>query len=85
MSVSKIRSFLKCGNTKNPDKLDIPKILEKKLKFNFPYEFNRNNKIRPEVYDMSDALAVAYAGSMMLLNNKKNIIKESALYSPLKK
>lgn len=85
LSVSKIRSFLKCGNTKNPDKFDIPKILEKKLKFNFPYEYNRNKKIRPEVYDMSDALAVAYAGAMMLLKNKKNIIKESALYYPLKK
>lgn len=86
LSVSKIRSFLKEKSSKNPDKLEIPLLLEKKLKFKFPIEMNRRNKIKKEVYDMADALAVAYAGAIMIINDEKNIIKESSLFcSTLKK
>jgi Holliday junction resolvasome RuvABC endonuclease subunit len=80
LSVSKIRSFLKDKNKKNPDKLEIPLILEKKLNFKFPIELNRKNKIKKETYDMADALAVAYAGAIMILSDEKNIIKQSSLF-----
>lgn len=85
LSVSKIRSFLKEKNKKNPDKTEIPLILEKKLNFKFPIELNRRNKLKKETYDMADALAVAYAGAVMTLNDEKNIIKQSSLFCVSKK
>lgn len=60
LNVMKIRHAIKNGK-KIPAKEDIPELLATTLNFKFPYIYNKNKKLRPENFDMSDAIAVALA------------------------
>jgi Holliday junction resolvasome RuvABC endonuclease subunit len=59
-SVLKIRHAVKLTK-KFPDKLEIPSIMTKRLKFKFPtvYMKKKPTKVAVETYDAADSLAVA--------------------------
>lgn len=42
-----------------PSKQEVPDFLSKILNFDFPYEFNKKNKLKEENFDKADGLAVA--------------------------
>lgn len=42
-----------------PDKEEMPEIVAKHLGMKFPYQYNKNKKIKVESYDMADGIAVA--------------------------
>lgn len=62
ISVLTVRHCIKnaVGLKKVPQKEDLPDLLENILQINLPKLLNRNNKLKPENYDRSDALALAY-------------------------
>jgi Holliday junction resolvasome RuvABC endonuclease subunit len=57
-SVMAIRHGLKENNI-FPQKEDMPELVAKHLGITFPYEMNKNGKIKVENYDMADGIAVA--------------------------
>lgn len=57
-NVMQIRHGLKI-NKIFPKKEDIPQLVSTHLGITFPYEHNRNGKIKVENYDRADAIAVA--------------------------
>lgn len=65
---------------KFPEKTELPESLEKLLNINFPWIYNRNDKIKDESYDMSDAICCAYCYVMLLQEAHHEIKKE-----PIKK
>lgn len=69
--VMTIRHGIKEG-IKPPAKEDIPKLVEKLLSIKIPREYNRNNKVRVELYDRADAIAVGlYACRDLTQTNMK--------------
>lgn len=69
-SVMTIRHGLKL-NKILPKKEDMPELVSKHLGIKFPYEKNKNGKIKSENYDMADGVAVALY-SALLFTNKLN-------------
>lgn len=57
-NVMQIRHGLKI-NKILPKKEDMPQLVSSHLRITFPYEHNRNNKLKAENYDRADAIAVA--------------------------
>lgn len=57
-SVMTIRHGLKTGKDL-PKKEDMPALVSKHLGITFPYEYNKNGKIKVESFDMADGIAVA--------------------------
>jgi hypothetical protein len=69
-SVMSIRHGLKL-NKILPKKEDMPELVSKHLGIKFPYEKNKNGKIKPESYDMADGVSVALYSAMLLTNKIK--------------
>lgn len=55
-NVLSIRHGLKI-NTKLPDKLEMPNLVERILQFELKKEFKKNGKIKDEYYDQADAIS----------------------------
>lgn len=60
LNVMKVRHALKIGK-KLPAKEEIPDLVAKHLKIDFPWIFNKKGKLVIENYDMADAMAVGLA------------------------
>lgn len=69
-SVMTIRHGLKLNNIL-PKKEDMPELVSKHLDIKFPYEKNKNGKIKSENYDMADGVAVALYAALLLTNKIK--------------
>jgi Holliday junction resolvasome RuvABC endonuclease subunit len=69
-SVMSIRHGIKI-NKILPKKEDMPELVSKHLGIKFPYEKNKNGKIKLENYDMADSVAVALYSSLLLTNKIK--------------
>lgn len=71
-NVMTIRHGLKL-NKILPKKEDMPELVSKHLGINFPYEKNKNGKIKSENYDMADAISVSLYCAFILTGkiNKK--------------
>lgn len=54
-----------------PKKEDMPELVSKHLNIKFPYEKNKNGKIKTENYDMADGVAVALYSALLLTNKIK--------------
>jgi hypothetical protein len=65
-----IRHGLKL-NKELPKKEDMPELVSKHLGIKFPYEKNKNGKIKIENYDMADSVGVALYCSLLLTNKVK--------------
>lgn len=50
-----------------PDKEEMPELAAKHLNINFPYELNKNGKLKIENYDKADAISVALMHAFVLL------------------
>lgn len=73
-NVMSIRHGLKF-NKIFPKKEDMPELVAKHLGIDFPYEYNKNNKIRVENYDKADGMAVALYATFVLSGKIKRKIK----------
>lgn len=88
-SVLAIRHGLKLTD-QLPAKEEMPMLVEQHLDIKFNYLYNRNNKLRPENFDMADAMAVALHYAFTLLNEeltikspkRKTNVKKRSLSSP---
>lgn len=62
LNIMTIRHCIKrqSGLQELPKKEDLPNILEKLLKIQFPWEYDKKNRIKKESYDKSDAISCAY-------------------------
>jgi len=60
LNVMKIRHTLK-KTPVFPKKEEMPELVAEHLGIEFPYEYNRNGKIKTESYDVADAIAVGLA------------------------
>ena len=69
-NVMTIRHGLKL-NKILPKKEDMPELVAKHLDIKFPYEKNKNDKIKTENYDMADAVSVALYYSLILTKKIK--------------
>lgn len=69
-NVMTIRHGLK-SNKILPKKEDMPELVAKHLKITFPYELNKNGKIKVENYDIADGIAVALYYSLLLTGKIK--------------
>lgn len=70
-SVMSIRHALKL-NKIFPKKEDMPELVSTHLGIKFPYEKNKNGKIKTENYDMADSVAVALYSALLLTNKIKS-------------
>lgn len=50
-----------------PKKEDMSELVAKHLRITFPYEYNKNGKIKPESYDKADAIAVGLYYTFVLI------------------
>ena len=69
-NVNSIRASLKIDKSR-PNKFDMPKLLEQHLNIKFPFLYKKNGEIKPESFDMSDAVCVALHTAFILTNKKK--------------
>lgn len=69
-SVMSIRHALKL-NKKFPKKEDMPELVAKHLGITFPYELNKNGKVKVENYDKADGMAVALYHTFILTKKVK--------------
>lgn len=69
-NVMAIRHGLKL-NKEFPKKEDMPELVSKHLGINFPYEKNKNGKMKIENYDMADSVGVALYCALLLTNKVK--------------
>jgi len=69
-NVMQIRHGLKT-NEVLPKKEEISALVSKHLGITFPYEYNRNNKLREENNDRADAIAVALYYAFVLTGKTK--------------
>jgi Holliday junction resolvasome RuvABC endonuclease subunit len=65
------------GLAKLPAKEDIPDIVSKLLKFDFPFEFKKNGKRKDESEDKADAIAVGLHHALLLITPKQIKIKKT--------
>lgn len=77
-NVMSIRHGLKL-NKELPKKEEMPELVAKHLGITFPYEYNKNKKIKEESGDVADGIAVALYYSFILTGKikKKNKIKKN--------
>lgn len=68
--VMAIRRGLQLG-AEVPKKEDMPDLVSSHLGITFPWEYNRNNKIKSESYDKADALSVALFHTFNLMGKVK--------------
>lgn len=59
-----------------PKKEDLPQILEKLLKIQFPWEYNKKGKVKQENYDKSDAMSCAYCCIIKMEEERHDINKK---------
>jgi len=69
-NVMTIRHGLKL-NKELPKKEDMPELVAKHLQITFPYEYDKNGKIKEESRDMADAVAVALYYALVLTGKTK--------------
>jgi Holliday junction resolvasome RuvABC endonuclease subunit len=74
-NVMSIRHGLKL-NKDFPKKEDMPDLVAKHLGITFPYEHNKNGKIKVENYDKADGIAVALYYAFVLTNRIVRKVKK---------
>lgn len=74
-SVMTIRHGLKTSKDL-PKKEDIPALVAKHLGITFPYEYNKNGKIKIENFDKADGMAVALYHAFALTGKVKSKSKD---------
>jgi Holliday junction resolvasome RuvABC endonuclease subunit len=70
INVNTIRSALKIG-TDRPKKEDMPELVAKHLRINFPYDTNKKGNLKVENYDKADGIAVALYVAYLLSGKVK--------------
>jgi len=65
-SIMTIRHGLKFGK-ELPKKEDMPELVSKHLGITFPYEINKNGKLKVENYDRADGIAVGLYYTFLLM------------------
>jgi Holliday junction resolvasome RuvABC endonuclease subunit len=83
-SVMSIRHGLKL-NKALPKKEDMPELVAQHLNIQFPWEYNKKGKPKPENCDRADGMAVALYYAMILTGKLKSKVKKIKKIKKIKK